>query len=102
MAKTELCQGKPILPISIMSAITVDTMARSHGKYQSSDLDKLPHYIRIEYEKMIKVKGQTGGQPVVVPPMSLAARSLLEQRADAVASAATATLKLNPDLNKRF
>ena len=100
--RTDLCKGKPILPISIMSALTLDTMARGHGEYQPSDIDKLPHYVAIVYEKMLKVKRKNMGEPHAHPPLSLAARSVLDIRADAVNLQFTAAQELNNELNRRL
>ena len=54
--KTVLCEGKVILPLSLLAALTLDTMCRGRGEYSEDDLEMIPHYVLIVYDKLLKAR----------------------------------------------
>ena len=81
---TQMCQGKPIMPVSINTAITLNTLVRGGGEYSDKELEVLPHYAAIIFEKLLKIKKRTVGLPAVNPLPSLATKVIKDLRADTV------------------
>ena len=52
--KTYLCEGRTILPLSLLAALTLDTMSRGSHEYSEDDLVMMPHYVLIVYDKLLK------------------------------------------------
>ena len=86
------------------TAIVFSTLGRSSGEYCDKELDALPHYASIVYEKMLKKikKGDVTLAPFLEHSPSLATRVLDGQRADTVCTLYSTAKKLNDNLNKNF
>ena len=50
----DLFQEKPVIPVSINTALVFNTLERSGGEYSDKELEGLPHYAAIVFEKMLK------------------------------------------------
>ena len=100
----DLFQEKPVVPVSIRTAIIFNTLERGGGEYSDKDLECLPHYAAIIYEKMLKkIKSRNVGLATILdhtPP--LATRVISNLRADTVNTLYTSAKTMNDKINRSY
>jgi len=98
----DLCQNKPVIPVSVNTALVYNTLGRSNGEFCDNALDSLPHYASIVYEKLLqKIKvGDVTLAPFLEHSPSLANRVLKVQRAETVCTLYSTAIKHNDNLSR--
>ena len=90
--------------MSINTALVFNTLERGGGEYSDTELECLPHYAAMVFEKMLKkIKSRNVSlAPILDHTPPLATRVIDNIRADTVNTLYTTAKQLNDKLNKNF
>ena len=100
----ELFQEKPVIPVSINTALIFNTLQRGGGEYSDKERECLPHYAAIIFEKMLKkIKSRNVSlAPILDHTPTLATRVIDNLRADTVNTLYNTAKQLNDKLNRNY